>query len=58
MNFTIKLGTVAALAIASAGLPGMRSADEASGIQFQEFDVSGSVYVDCLRVAVRLPHIP
>lgn len=48
MNFTIKLGTVAALAIASAGLLPERSADAASGIQFQEFDVTGSVYIDCL----------
>ena len=48
MKLTKSLGTAAGLAIASAALMSVPSADAANGIQFSEFDVSGSIYIDCL----------
>ena len=44
----LRLGIFSGTALISAALLSMTSADAANGIQFDEFDVSGSVYVDCL----------
>ena len=48
MKLTMSLGTAAGLAITSAALMSVPSADASNGIQFSEFDVSGSIYIDCL----------
>ena len=48
MKLTKRLATAAGLAVASTALMSVPSANAANGIQFGEFDVSGSVYVDCL----------
>lgn len=48
MKLTKSLGTAAGLAITSAALMSVPSADASNGIQFSESDVSGSMYVDCL----------
>ena len=48
MNLTKSLGTATGSAIVSLALLSAPSADAANGIQFDEMDFAGSVYVDCL----------
>ena len=48
MKLTKILSTAVGLAITSVALLSVPSADAANGIQFDEFNVSGSIYIDCL----------